>query len=196
MAGTADEMAPNSCGWRSRLDGLVQRVDRLVPQRLELRGVRNEHLLAEGAIRVANRLLLARQQVVEVLGRAVRLTEDGHHLEDVDVHALGLDEVQLRRRFAPHVLELEPLRLEQRVDQVEDVETDPLAVDLREDVADLVELEFSVQLDVGDLVLLGDPLQVLAKRLRIVGVARCAISAPLHRRLAGRLMAFSRQYAS
>ena len=104
-----------------------------------------------------------REQVVEVLGRAVRLPEDGHHLEDVDIHALRLDEIQLRLRLPPHVLELEPLRLDKRVDEIEDVETDPLAVDLREDVADLVQGKLAVQLDVGDLVLLGYLLQVLAK---------------------------------
>ena len=77
-----------------------------------------------------------------------------------------------RLRLPPHVLELEPLRLDERIDEIEDVETDPLAVDLREDVADLIQGKLAVQLDVGDLVLLGYFLQVLAKRPRIVGVAR------------------------
>jgi hypothetical protein len=48
------------------------------------------------------------------------------------------------------------------------VEPDALAVDLRKDVADLVEGEITVELDVGDLVLLGDPFEVLAERLGIV----------------------------
>ena len=51
-------------------------------------------------------------------------------------------------------LSCKPLGLSKRVDQVEDVEPDSLAVDLREDVADLVDLELLIELDVGDLVLL------------------------------------------
>ena len=77
------------------------------------------------------------------------------------------------------MLELEALWLEQRVDQVEDVEPDAATVDLREDVADLVELEIAVELDVGDLVLLGDALQVLAEGTRVLRVLACQLGCGL-----------------
>jgi len=54
------------------------------------------------------------------------------------------------------MLELEPLGLQERVQEVEDVQADAAAVDLREDVADLVQIEIAVQLDIGDLVLIGE----------------------------------------
>jgi len=69
------------------------------------------------------------------------------------------------------VLELQTLGLEQGVDQVEDVESNATAVDLGEDVADLVELEVSIELDVGDLVLLRDALQMLAEGARVLRAA-------------------------
>jgi hypothetical protein len=54
-------------------------------------------------------------------------------------------------------------RREESVDQVEDVEADPPAVDLGEDVADLVQLEVAIELDVGDLVLLGNAPEVFSE---------------------------------
>lgn len=55
-------------------------------------------------------------------------------------------------RAAVPPFELETLGLQECVDEIEDVELDALAVDLGEDVAHLVEL------DVGDLELINDPL--------------------------------------
>ena len=126
----------------------MQRVNCLAPACLELGDIANQHFLAQRAVRLAHLLLLAGQEVIEVLGRAVGLPKDGHHLEDVDVHPLGLDEVQARSRLAPQVLELEALGLEECVDQVKDVETNAPAVDLGKDVADLVEFQLLIQFDV------------------------------------------------
>ena len=73
------------------------------------------------------------------------------------------------------MLELKSLRLQQRIDQIEHVKADPATVDLGEDVADLVDFEVAVQLDVGDLVLLGNGPEVFSES---AGVARTPICIP------------------
>ena len=72
--------------------------------------------------------------------------------------------------MTPEVLELQAFRLQESVDQVEHVEPDTATVDLREDVADLVEFEIAIQFDVGDLKLLGDALKVLVEKARVLRV--------------------------
>ncbi len=146
-----------------QIDRSLKTVYRVAPPLLEVVHGRDQDFLAQRTIRFAHLPLLPREQEVQVLWRAVGLPEDRHHLQDVDVEPFAFDEVQARRGFAPEVLELQPLGLEQGVDQVEDVEPDAAAVDLGEDVTDLVQIEIAVELDVGDLVLLGNTFQVLAE---------------------------------
>ena len=76
------------------------------------------------------------------------------------------------------MLQLKSFRLQQRVDQVKYVESDPLAIDLGEDVADLVNFEVPIQLDVGNLVLLCDPLNVVTKGsgIQCVSPGLCPVS--------------------
>ena len=79
------------------------------------------------------------------------------------------------------MLELETLGFQHRVDQIEDVETDPAAVYLGENVADLIYLQVAVKLDVGDLVLLGEALEMLSEGVGVVRtpirLLRCAFVA-------------------
>lgn len=56
--------------------------------------------------------------------------------------------------------------------QVEDVESDAAAVDLCEDVADLVEPEILIQLYVRNLILLGDASQMLTEGAGVLRVPR------------------------
>src|SRR5207248_10432611 len=74
-----------------------------------------------------------------------------------------LDELEARCGVTPHLLQLQTLRLQQGVDEVEGVELNALAVNLCEDVANLVDLELPIELDERDLILVRQGPKVLAK---------------------------------
>jgi hypothetical protein len=114
---------------------------------------------------------LSRKQKVQIFRRTVTLPQDGHHLQDVDVHLLGIDEFQSRRSISPHLFKSETLGFKQRIYKVKKVEPDAAAVDLREDVADLVNFEVPIQFDVRNLVLVSDSFKIVPKRPGILGVA-------------------------
>lgn len=88
-------------------------------------------------------------------------------------HPLGVDEVQSRCCLTPQVLELQALWLQQGIDQIEDIEPDAATVDLSKNVAHLVEFEIPVELDVGNLELLGNAFKVLIEEARILAVLSC-----------------------
>src|SRR5690606_3261423 len=136
----------------------------------EICGVLHEHLFAPGSVRITYRLFLTWQEEVEVLGRTVRLPENRHHLEDIDVHLLRIGKRQARLCFAPHLLELKPLRLEKRIHEVEHVKPDAATVDLGEDIADFVDSEVTIKLDVRNLILLGNCPEMLPESLGIYGI--------------------------
>ncbi len=77
------------------------------------------------------------------------------------------------------MLQLQTLGFQQSIDEIEDVETDSAAVDLREDVADLVNSEIFVEFNVGDLVLLGDLLNILAEKSCVRNMSSSLPSEPL-----------------
>ena len=53
--------------------------------------------------------------------------------------------------------------IELSVDEIEDIQTDSLAVDLRENVADFVHSQISIQLDVRDLIIIGYAFEMTSK---------------------------------
>ena len=114
----------------------------------ECRRVSNQHFLAARSIGVANRFLLSGKKEVEVLWRAVPLPENRHHLQDVDVHLVRVDELEAGGSVTPHLLQLHALRSEQRIDEVEGVELNTFAVNLRENIADLVDPELLIEFDI------------------------------------------------
>src|SRR5688500_787207 len=122
------------------VDAAFQRRNSSRPKTPEVLNRLNQHVLGPSAIRFPDRLLLSWQEEIEVLRRAIRLTQDGHYLQDVDIHSVGIDELEPRRCFPPHVLELQALRLQQGVHQIEDIETHALAVQLRKDVAHTIDI--------------------------------------------------------
>ena len=71
---------------------------------------------------------------------------------------------------------MDVLLLEERVEQIEHVEPHSATVDLGKDVADPVDLQRAVELDVGYLVLLGDFLEMTAELAGHDGELSCLLA--------------------
>ena len=69
-------------------------------------------------------------------------------MQDVGAHFVGINELEAWGGIAPHMLKLKPFRLEQGVDQIECIELDASTVNLSKDIADFVNIELLVELDI------------------------------------------------
>src|SRR5215475_4282652 len=71
------------------------------------------------------------------------------------------------------MLKLDSLRFQQRVDQIENVETDSPTVNLCEYVADFGQRDVTLQFDIRNLILLNELSDIIAERLGIGGMGFC-----------------------
>ena len=101
------------------------------------------------------------------------MPQDRHHLKDVDIHFRRFDKAKPVARLAVHVLELDVLWLHQRIQQVEHVELNAFAVDLCEDVTDLLDTDLLIELNVGNLILVQNVGDFIFERRGILDMRHC-----------------------